>query len=225
MNLKKAFLVAGKDLKIEFRNRHTLNFMFLFSSIVLLMFNFATDNPYSPAIKEIAPGFLWFILIFAGLLGISRAFIKEKELGTLEGLRLSPIGSSDLLFGKILYNLALMLIIEGVTFPLFIVLFNYQIAGSALSAVAVLTLGIVGFVILGSFLSAVILGAKGKELVLLIVVLPLLLPIIIPTLLALREVMLYGTALSEIREIKLLFTYIITMITLSLLLFDYVMEE
>ncbi|MDI6655714.1 MAG: heme exporter protein CcmB [Candidatus Hydrothermarchaeota archaeon] len=224
MNFKRAFILAGKDLRIEFRSRQTLNFMFLFSFVTLLMFNFAVV-PYSQTAREVAPGFLWFVLIFAGLLGLSRAFVKEKESGTLEGLKLSPMGYNEILLGKIVYNLVLVLAIELIAFPLFIVLFSYSIEGSALDALLILTLGSVGLVVVGSFLSAAVLSARSRELVLQIVVLPLLLPVIIPTIMALREVMLYGTPLPGIKEIKLILFYIIVVTTLSSLLFSYVMEE
>lgn len=222
--MRKSLLLAKKDLRVEFRSRHTLNFMFLFSFIVLLMFNFAT-TPFSASIMDVGPGLLWFVLIFAGLLGLSRAFIKEKEAGTLEGLKSAPISSSEILLGKVLYNLVLVLMIEVIAFPLFIVLFNYNIAGSTLAAFAVLTLGSLGLVVVGSLTSALVLGARSRELVLQVIALPLLLPVIIPTVLALREVMLYGNSFFTISEMRLVLGYILIMTTLSLLLFEYVMEE
>jgi heme exporter protein B len=225
MTLKKAWLVARKDITVEFRTKYTVNFMFLFAFIVLLMFNFAAENPFSPASKEVAPGFLWFVLLFAGLLGLSRGFIREKELGTLDGLKMAPISYSEILLGKTLYNLLLLLLVEILTFPLFVVLFNYTIVGSALDAFIVLTLGVLGFVVVGSFLSAVILGARGREFVLLILVLPLLLPVVIPTIMALREVMVYGTPLLDVGQLKLIIIYVVIMGTLAMLLFDYVLEE
>jgi heme exporter protein B len=222
--MRKSLLLAKKDLKIEFRSRHTLNFMFLFSFVVLLMFNFASD-PFSASVIDVAPGLLWFVLIFAALLGLSRAFIKEKDSGTLEGLKAAPISSNEILLGKIIYNLVLVFIIEVIAFPLFIVLFNYSIAGSTLAAFAVLALGSMGLVIVGSFVSALILSARSRELVLQVIALPLLLPVIVPTILALREVMLYGKSFLAIPEIRLILGYILIMATLSLLLFEYVMEE
>lgn len=225
MTLKKAWLVARKDMTVEFRSKHTVNFMFLFAFIVLLMFNFAAENPFSAASKEVAPGFLWFVLLFAGLLGLSRGFIREKELGTLDGLKMAPLSYGEILLGKTIYNLLLLLLVEALTFPLFVVLFNYTIAGSVLDALVVLTLGILGFVVVGSFLSAVILGARSKEFVLLILVLPLLLPVVIPTIMALREVMVYGTPLLKVSQLKLIIIYAVIMGTLAMLLFDYVLEE
>ncbi|MFQ5815022.1 MAG: heme exporter protein CcmB [Candidatus Hydrothermarchaeaceae archaeon] len=225
MNLRSVVLVARKDLLVEARSRQTISFMFLFSFVILVMFNFGAENPFAPAVRDIAPGFLWFVFIFAGLLGLSRAFVKEKETGTLEGLRLTPISVNEILLGKMLYNLALLLVIEVIAFPLFIALFNFTIIGSVIDAFVVLTLGVIGLTVVGSFMSAVILGAKSKELILQIIVLPLLLPVIIPTVLSLREVMIYGTDLMEIPAARLILAYIIIMSTLSLLLFEYVMEE
>lgn len=225
MNFNSVMLIAKKDLLIESRSRQTIIFMFLFSFVVLVMFNQVSENPFAPSIREIAPGFLWLVFIFVGLLGLSRAFVKEKETGTLEGLRLTPLSVNEVFLGKVFYNMALMLIIEAIAFPLFIALFNFNVIGSLVDAFAALTLGVVGIAVVGSFMSAVILGARSKELVLQIVVLPLLLPVIIPTAISLRKVMIYGENLLGIPEARLILSYIIIMSTLSLLLFEYVMEE
>lgn len=224
MKLKHIKSIVKKDLKVELRGKETVSFMFLFSFISLLMFNFATE-PFSPVIVEVGPGFLWFVFIFAGMLGLSRAFIKEKETGTLEGLRLSPVSYDDILYAKMIYNLILILGIQVIAFPLFIVLFNYNIQGSIIDAFIVLTLGNVAFVIVGSFMSALVLSTKSRELVLQIIVLPLLLPIIILTIIALRKVMISAIPLLSIAEIKLVASYVIIMAILSSLLFEYILEE
>ncbi|MFQ6105897.1 MAG: heme exporter protein CcmB, partial [Candidatus Hydrothermarchaeaceae archaeon] len=85
MDVKNSLTLARKDLRIEFRTRQRVNLMVLFSFIILLMFNFAAA-PYSPAVKEVAPGLLWFIFIFTALLGIPSSFTKELDRGTLDGL-------------------------------------------------------------------------------------------------------------------------------------------
>lgn len=230
MGLKAALLIARKDLRIEFRNRQTLSFMFLFSFLILLVFSFSAEPE---TVKKIAPALLWLVFIFAGMLGLSRAFVKEKEQGTLEGLKLAPISGAELLLGKIAYNLALMFLIEAITFPIFVALFNYRIAGSALDALLILAIGSVGFVVVGSFMSALTMGARSQELVLQIIVLPMLVPVIIPTALALNKIMAQGTKLASssgtgivfLGEVKLITGYMLIMAVLSLMLFDYIMEE
>jgi heme exporter protein B len=118
-----------------------------------------------------------------------------------------------------------MLTIQLIAFPLFLVLFNYNIQGSVLDAFIVLTLGNVGFVIVGSFMSALVMSARSKELVLQIIILPLLLPVIILTILSLRKVMISAIPLLSIGEVRLVVSYVIIMAVLSSLLFEYVMEE
>ncbi|HDH27884.1 MAG TPA: cytochrome C biogenesis protein [Euryarchaeota archaeon] len=224
MNPLLIYRIVCKDLKSELRGKETINFMFLFSFISLLMFNFAAD-PFSPALTEVGPGLLWFVFIFTGMLGLSRAFIKEKETGTLEGLLLAPVSTEDILYAKTFYNLLLMLGIQLIAFPLFIVLFNYNIAGSALDAFIVLALGNIAFVVVGSFMSALVMNAKSRELVLQIIVLPLLLPVIILTIISLRKVMIAGVNLLSIGEVKLIVFYVAIMAILASILFEYIVEE
>ena len=138
---------------------------------------------------------------------------------------LAPVGGVEIVLGKVVYNLCLILLVELFSVPLFIALFDYRVAGSMLDMVLVLTLGLLGFVVVGSFVSAVNLGAWGRELVLQVVAMPLLLPVVIPTILALRRVMADGAPLARIGEVRLVLAYIIIMSTLSFLLSDSVLEE
>jgi heme exporter protein B len=163
--------------------------------------------------------------MFLFMLGLSRAFIKEKESGTLEGLRLSPVSAEDILYAKTTYNLILMLGIQFIAFPLFIVLFNYDVKGSIYDTFIVLALGNVAFVVVGSFMSALVMSAKSKELVLQIIVLPLLLPVIILTIISLRKAMISGVNLLSIGEVRLIVFYVAIMAIMASILFEYILEE
>ncbi len=224
MNIDSIITIVKKDLRIELRTKQTLTLMFLFAFITLFMFSFTTE-PFSATLQDVGPGLLWFVLLFTGMLGLSRAFTKEKEQGTLDGLRLTPIGSGDLLAAKTIYNLILVLLIEVIAFPIFLAIFNYQIKGSFLLAVLILTLGNIGFIIVGSFMSALVMEAKTRDMILQVIIFPLILPIVIFTIQALRKVLIYGDPLNKIGEVKLIAVYIIIMTTLSLLLFDFILEE
>ncbi|MFQ5975892.1 MAG: heme exporter protein CcmB, partial [Candidatus Hydrothermarchaeales archaeon] len=177
MNVDSIIAIVKKDLKIEFRTKQTINLMFLFAFITLLMFSFTTE-PFSATLQDVGPGLLWFVLLFTGMLGLSRAFTKEKELGTLDGLRLTPISNEDLLAAKVIYNLILVFLIEIIAFPIFLAIFNYPIKGSIILAIFILTLGNIGFIIVGSFMSALVMEAKTKDMILQVIVFPLILPIV-----------------------------------------------
>jgi heme exporter protein B len=177
-------------------------------------------------VPEIGPGLLWLVFIFTGMLGLSRAFIREKELGTLEGIKLSPAGGGDILIGKILYNFTLMVLVEVIAFPIFILFFNFPIKGSIVLAFFFLTLGILGFVVVGSAMSVLVMNARARELLLPVILFPILFPIIVASILALKKVLVEGaTFINTISEVKLILAYTIMMTVIAFLTFDYALEE
>ncbi|MHC1566468.1 MAG: heme exporter protein CcmB [Candidatus Syntropharchaeia archaeon] len=218
----KSITIAKKDLVVEFRSKQTLNFMFLFSLLVLMLFSFTMG--YSGAIEDVGAGLLWLIFIFTGISGMSRSFIREEERGTLDGIKLSPMGMSSLLLGKILYNFVLIFILQCIIFPLFIVLLNYPVRGDLLSAFFILTLGNIGFVIVCSALSVLVLNARARELLLPVILLPIVFPLLSAATSALKGI-LSGLPLSGVwDEIVIISIYIVIFFTIGILTFDYSIE-
>lgn len=225
MNFKAVFTILKKDLRVEFRTKHTITSMLLFAGITLLVFSYIV-GVYIKSVPDIGPGLLWLIFIFTGMLGLSRAFMREKELGTLEGLKLSPVTPEELLTGKILYNFILMLVVMAIVFPLFIVFFNFPIKGSVVLAIFLLTLGNLGFVIVGSAMSVIVMNAKAREILLPVVLFPVLFPIIIASVMALKKVLVEGATFIDIMgEVKIITAYTGIMLVISLLTFEYALEE
>lgn len=225
MNLQKIATIVKKDLRVEFRTKHTITSMLLFAGITLLVFSYVVGL-YVKSVPDIGPAILWLILIFTGLIGLSRAFVREKELGTLEGLRLAPVSPEEILVGKIIYNFVLMLVVTVILFPLFIVFMNFPLVGSAALALFLLALGNLGFVIVGSAISVVVMNAKARELLLPVVLFPVLFPIILLSVAALNKVMVEGAGFIDITgEVKIIAAYAGIMLVVSLLTFEYALEE
>jgi heme exporter protein B len=225
LHLKSIVTITKKDLTVEFRTRHTINFMLLFAFITLLMFSYII-GPYIYSVPAVGPGLLWLVFLFTGMLGLSRAFMREKELGTLEGIKLSPIDAESILLGKTIYNVILIILVEVIVFPLFIVLFNFPVKGSIILAFSILTLGNIGFMIVGSIMSVLVMNAKARELLLPVILFPILFPIIIVSILALEKVLVEGaTFINILSEVKIIVTYIVIMSIVSILTFDYALEE
>jgi heme exporter protein B len=215
------FEIAFKDLKIEFRTKNTITFMILFGLITSMMFSISV--PLS-AVRDVAPGLLWLVFLFVGLLGFSRAFLRELEMGTLDGLKIAPVSPADILLGKIIYNLVLVLIIELIVFPLFIGLFDLRVENLFL-AFGVITLGNVGFVVVSSSLSPLVLKAKSRELLIPIILFPVIYPIISSTISALSTAIKGGGLMDTSQEIVLILSFTIIMLTVSLLTFDHALED
>ena len=78
-----AWLVARKDLAIEFRTRTAFFSAIVFALLGLTIFYFAWDATAVAAI-DLAPGVLWVIFTFSGLLGLQRSFGVEQADRAME---------------------------------------------------------------------------------------------------------------------------------------------
>ncbi|MFO7966101.1 MAG: heme exporter protein CcmB [Archaeoglobaceae archaeon] len=217
--------VAKKDLKIEFRTKNTINLMILFALITSIMFSIAIPIGVP---EDVTPplfsGLLWLVFLFVGMLGYGRAFLREVELETLEGLKLSPLTPNDILLGKIGYNLVVMLLMEAIVLPIFIGLFDLQIA-NPLMAIGAITLGNTGFVIVASSLSILVLNSQARELLLPIIMFPIIFPIISSTIQAL-SLSIQGTSFETIQpSIILIISFSIIMFIIALITSDYSFSE
>src|SRR3982750_1334932 len=99
-----ALLVARKDLVIEFRSRSAFLSVLVFALLGLVIFYFAWDATAVSA-TDLAPGVLWVIFTFAGLLGLQRSFGSELADRAVDGLLGAPISRESIYLGKALANL------------------------------------------------------------------------------------------------------------------------
>jgi heme exporter protein B len=221
--LRKVFAVVAKDVAAELRTREMFSSMFVFSLLVILIFNFAFDLRAENQ-KTLAPGVLWVAIAFAGMLGLSRSFIIEKDRGSMEGLLLTPVDRSAIYLGKMLGNLLFIGIVEIIILPIFIVLFNLSAAHLPL-LLGVMILGTIGFAGVGTLFSAMAVHTRARE-----VLLPILLfPVVIPVMLAsvkLTAAILDGLPFADVQNwFSLLIAFDLIFLALSVVLFDYVTEE
>ena len=88
--LNKVLAIVWKDIVAELRTKEMFSAMFVFSVLVIVIFNFAFDLRVSgDSVRQVAPGALWVAFAFSGVLGLNRAFVLEKDRGCLEGLLLA----------------------------------------------------------------------------------------------------------------------------------------
>ena len=143
--------IAWKDLAAELRSRELLSAMLVFSLLVILIFNFALELDIKTR-QSVTSGVLWTTFAFAGTLGLNRSMAVEKDRGCLDGLLLAPVDRSAIYFGKVISNLAFMLIVEAIVLPVYSVLYNINLFQPGL--LLVILLGSVGYVAVGTLLSS-----------------------------------------------------------------------
>ncbi len=208
--------IAKKDIKVELRTKNSIYFMLLFALISSAMFSVSIPVE---AYDVVASPLLWIVLLFVGMLGYSRAFLRELEAGTLDGLRISPINPISVLFGKTLYNLFLMLLVEAMIVPIFFVLFQPKIENTPLFLLS-LTAGNVAFVIVSSSLSVLILKSKTRELLMPILLFPVVFPVISSTLAALNMAKM-GTVDDILSPLALILSFSVAMVGVAFLTFEH----
>lgn len=220
--LRKILAIIHKDIIAELRTKEMFSSMFVFALLVIVIFNFAFELRVAN-VKEVAPGVLWVTFTFAGMLGLNRSFILEKDRGCLEGLLLAPVDRSAIYFGKMLGNLLFMSVVEAIVLPVFWVLFNPPLFRPAL--VLVIVLGTVGFAGVGTLFSAIAVHTRAREVMLPVLLFPIVVPLMIAAV-KLTGGLLDGQPLAEMRNwLNLLVGFDVIFLTVSYMTFDYVVEE
>ena len=220
--IKAVAAVVWKDLRAEFRSRELFSAMLVFSLLIILIFNFALELDIKTR-QSVTAGVLWATFAFAGTLGLNRSMAIEKDRGCLDGLLLAPVDRSAIYFGKVISNLAFMLIVEVIVLPIYSVLYNVNLLQPGL--LLVILLGSIGYVAVGTLLAAMSVQTRTRDILLPI----LLFPVVIPVLLAAVKAsggFLEGSELADILlPINLLIAYDIIFIAVALMVFDNVVEE
>ena len=220
--LRAVYAIVWKDLQAELRSRELFSAMLVFSLLIILIFNFALELDIKTR-QSVTAGVLWATFAFAGTLGLNRSMAIEKDRGCMDGLLLAPVDRSAIYFGKVISNLVFMLIVEIIVLPVYSVLYNVNLFQPGL--LLVILLGSLGYVGVGTLLSAMSVQTRTRDILLPI----LLFPVVVPVLLAAVKAsngFLEGLALSDfILSINLLITYDIIFIALAFMVFDSVVEE
>jgi len=222
--LRQAWLIAAKDLRLEFRSRTAFLSSLVFTALVLAIFNFARD-PTVLSGADLAPGILWITFCFAGLLGLNRAFQLERENRTLDALMLAPLSRTALYLGKAIANLVFVGTVEAIALPLFALFFNVPILPVLGPLAGVIALATVGFVFVGTLLSAIAVNTRFAELMLPVLLLPFLVPPITSAV-QLTARLFEGRPFSELTAwLKLLVGYDIVVIVTAILVFEFTLDE
>ncbi len=164
--------LARKDLLLELRARDTLPAMLLFVVAVFVVFHFSLPARSSDVA---AGGLLWVAIIFTALLGLGRAFVPEREQGVLDALVLAPCDRSAIWLAKALATLTFLVLAELVAVPVF-ALFFHGLSAAAIGAIVLADLGICA---VGTFLGAMAVATRARDLLLPLLFLPLAIPIVI----------------------------------------------
>lgn len=182
--LRHAATLAWKDIRVEFRSKEIIYTMCFFAAMVVLLFSFAFLKPSSKegemiSVAELSPGFVLVAVLFAGTMGLSRAFDRERESGTMRGLLLAPVPRASIFLGKAAAIALLILVVQAVVVPLVAFFFDAPLFAEPLPLVCVLLLGTIGFSVVGSVFAAMLLKTGSRDVLLPVALYPILIPMFI----------------------------------------------
>jgi len=214
--------IAWKDLAAELRSRELLSAMLVFSLLVILIFNFALELDIATR-RSVTSGVLWATFAFAGTLGLNRSMAVEKDRGCLDGLLLAPVDRSAIYFGKVISNLAFMLIVEAIVLPIYSVLYNVNLFQPGL--LLVILLGSIGYVAVGTLLSSMAVQTRTRDVLLPILLFPVVVPILIAAVKASGGYLTEAPMTEILPWLNLLIVYDVIFTAIAFMVFDYIVEE
>jgi len=168
--------ILAKDLRSELRTMRSLPAMVLFAVTTFVIFHFGLDR--NSLSGGLAAGVLWATLLFAGVLGINRLFVAERDEGGFEAIRLAPIDRSALLAAKAAALLLYLLVLELVTVPVF-ALFFLDSAAALGPLCLILALTDLGLAATGALISSMAVNSRARDLLVPLLLLPLVVPLMI----------------------------------------------
>ena len=216
--------IIRKDVLSEFRSKDMFISMFTFSLIIIFLFNLVMDM--SSELKNIiSPVVLWITFLFSGTIGLSRSFALEKESDAICALLMAPVDRSYIYLGKMISNLIFLLIIEIITIPVYIILFNYDFELKFFYILLVAIIGTTGFVSVGTLFAAMSLNTRLREVLLPILYFPIIIPVLLNSVRITGSLLNGNTFGDNQSSLQVLVAFDIIFLAAGILLYEYIIEE
>lgn len=192
-----ARLVAAKDLRVEMRSRVILNQVLPFAALVMVMFAFALDS--DAVVERVAPGLVWLATLFSLLVVVQRSFAVEVADGALDALRVAGVRTDGIFLGKAMALAVQLVVLGAVLVGAAVVLYRAEVrAGGAVLLVATVLAATAGLAFVGTIYGGLAAGARGRETLLPLLLLPVVAPVLIGATRATEAA--FGTGGAEVGE-------------------------
>jgi heme exporter protein B len=216
---KLTWINVTKDLRLEWRSRDVFNSMMFFALVVVVVFSFSFEREDS---RPVMGGLIWIAFLFSTTMALNQSWARELRNGVLDAYRVSPAPAEALFLGKCLGNFILVMLLECLMAPLFVVFYNLSTVGPLWQLLLVAVLGTWALVVNGTFFAAMSIRTRNRELMLPLLLLPISLPAVISMVGGTTQV-LSGEG-SPAVQLKFLAGFCVIFTTACFLLFDTVLN-
>jgi heme exporter protein B len=212
-----------KDLLIDLRRKENFLSMLMFSTLTLLLFQFAMGDNQRTFLFAL-PGIIWVVFLLTGVLSITKSIQIEMEDGCMEGLLLLPIDRTVLFLGKMLANSLFLILSQSIFLALCFLFFPLRLENWGMVP-GLLLAATLGFSSIGTLLAAMTATLRGRE----VLVPVLLFPLMVPALLSLVNLTNYAffgfNAEQTASWWRLLLGLDVLFLVTSGLAFEFVLED
>ena len=216
---KLTWINVTKDLRLEWRSRDVFNSMMFFALVVVVVFSFSFEREDS---RPVMGGLIWIAFLFSTTMALNQSWSRELRNGVLDAYRVSPAPAEALFLGKCLGNFILVMLLECLMAPLFVVFYNLSSVGPLWQLLLVALLGTWALVVNGTFFAAMSIRTRNRELMLPLLLLPISIPAVLSMVTATAQV-LSGEG-SPAVQLKFLAGFCLIYTVACFLLFDTVLN-
>jgi len=113
---------------------------------------------YNPELRStlfLVPGLIAYIAMITAVASTALSIVREKEMGTMEQVRMAPVGTFSFVVGKTIPYFIIALVAAALIILAAMVLFDLPMRGSWLSLLVALSLFLVGALATGLLISTV----------------------------------------------------------------------
>ena len=196
----------------------------VFALLAIVIFYFAWD-PTGVAAIDLAPGVLWVIFIFSGLLGMHRSFGVEQPDRAIDGLIASPVSRESIFLGKAIASLVFVAAVQAIAIPAVGLFYNLPLGDIAAPLAGIAFLAAIGLVAVGTLFSAMAVNTRLAELLLPMLALPFFVPIVLPAAQATAKLMSGRPVGDAFAWLKLLVAFDIVFVVACTLAYPFTLEE
>lgn len=219
-----AWLIARKDLAIEFRTRSAFLSALVLSLLAIVIFFFAWD-PTAVAAIDLAPGVLWVTFTYSGLLGMHRSFGVEAHDAAMDALLVAPVPREAIFLGKLAANLLFVLGVQAISLPAIALFYNLPLGGATLALAGVMVLAAIGLACIGTLFAGITSNTRMAELLLPVLALPFFVPIVMPAAQATADLLAGRPVRESFDWLRVLLAFDLVFLFACSVAFPYTIED
>jgi len=212
--MRTALAILRKDLLLERRTLETIPSMAMLAVVTFIIFHFGLNQ--NQVSGQLAAGVLTITL-----------FVAEREQGGFDAFLLAPVDRTAMLIAKATALFLYLVVLELVALPAFALFLAPPHLGSSLPGVLlILLLTDIAFAVIGTFVSAIAVHTRARDLIGPVIGLPLLLPALIATARGIGPLLTqHASGSPPAKWLAVLALYDLFNALLAYAVFDFLLEE